>query len=636
MTRMWRRAVCLFQVWLVPANRLGVACVQLAWLLAAAMPLQVWAQSGPVALTQGWISQGDQGAATSVGPWMATTLPDHWGVSQRTGTWTYRLNLGDCVRPLPACTAAGRQLALWVPKVGNSMAVWVNGAKVVSLGPVNGHQIDYAQRPLLIQVAPSWLRPQGNELRLVVTGHPGLLSGLSRVWFGDYADLAFEHFTRDYFVIGGPTAVIVVTLLFSAAGLLSVVRRRHVATWFFSLAGLFWAARELVALVGMRVMSLDTALALALAFKCLSLLLAGLLLLRLLGVRSRLLQGILLTQMACVPLTMAWYGIGHGTGLLQQCHTLVQLTLLILLTVPMWVCWRRPGITHMLILVGCLACAAIGLSDAWLLHLSGWPEGFEHIPLTSHMAACFLLSVSASMFVRVDHALKLEVAHKDALEREVSAQREELERLHRRESERVRLEAVSDERARIIRDMHDGLGSQLVGLLSTVQSGAYTQAELTQDVHEAIDQLRLTIDTLEPLGGDLASLLGQLRFRLESRLRKIGFQVDWRVDPLPGGNELDTSTLASLQRLFYEVFSNIMKHAKAHRVVVRGTHDAHRSINEIVITDDGQGFDPLQDAGGRGLRNMRLRAVQLGAELDITSQPGKGTRVSLSLPCGPA
>jgi signal transduction histidine kinase len=614
-------------------------------LLCGLLPLLVQAQTPPqtppqtqtqaAALTQAWVSEGDQGAATSPGPWKPVTLPDHWGLAQRTGTWTYRLALGDCTRPLPACTVSGRQLALWVPKVGNSMDVWFNGAKVVSLGTVNGHTIDYAVRPILIQVAPAWLRPQGNEVRLVVSGHPGLLSGLSRVWFGDFADLAFAHLTLDYFIVGGPTAVIVVSLLFSVAGLLSWVRTRHVATWLFTASGLSWAAREVIQLTGVRIMPLDTALVLALALKGTSMLLAGILLLRLMGVRSRLLHGLLLAQLACAPLLLAQGLMGQGMSWLEPWHTVVQLTLLTLVLVPVRVCWHKPSVTHILILVGCLGCVAIGLIDGWYFYLSGKPEGFEHVPLTSHMAAFFLLSVSASMFVRVDHALRLEVAHKDALEREVQAQRAELQALHARESERLQREAVVSERARIIRDMHDGLGSQLVGLLSTVQSGEYTQAELTSEVHEAIDQLRLTIDTLEPLGNDLSSLLGQLRFRLESRLRKIGFQVDWRVDNLPGGDTLGAQGLTSLQRLLYEVFSNIMKHARAQRVVVRGVHDAQRGLNQITITDDGQGFDPLRDTPGRGLRNMRVRAAQLGAVFDIRSEPGGGTCVSVSLPCKP-
>lgn len=605
----------------------------LLWLLMLC-PRMAWSQ--PWSLTQGDIAQGAHGATEAVG-WQPVSLPDHWGLSRRSGTWTYRLRIDPCRETLPACLSHEEALTLWIPRAGSHVDIWLNGKRLAHFGALDGQSVDYASRPILVQVPHALLRATGNELRLVITGYAWRLNGLSRVWWGGYADLNFRHASRDHVVVGSAIAVISTSLLFVVAGFWSACRTRKIATWLFALAGFFWVVRELLLMTGFRWLGWDMSIWLAVMAKCITMLLASFLSLRLMSARAMSLRWLMAAELLAVPLLLAlliWDG--QGAVYLARWHVLVQLTGLLVTLVSVWATLRRPTVSNLLVMSGSLGCAAIGLTDNWMFYLSGSPDGFEHIALTSFMAVFFLLSVSASMFLRVDHALKLEVAHKDALEREVSAQREELERLHTRESERMRLEAVSNERARIIRDMHDGLGSQLVGLLSTVQSGAYTQAELTSEVHEAIDQLRLTIDTLEPLGGDLASLLGQLRFRLESRLRKIGFQVDWRVDHLPGGHELDTTTLASLQRLFYEVFSNIMKHAKAHRVVVRGAHDALRGINEIVITDDGQGFDPSQDVSGRGLRNMRLRASQLGAELLISSQPGGGTRVSLSLPCGPA
>jgi signal transduction histidine kinase len=595
----------------------------------------------PVALTEGQIAPGVQapldGAAGGAASWQPVRLPDHWGVAQRSGTWTYRFNLGPCSHPLPACWAGDDARALWIPKVGSHLDVWFNGVRVAHYGTLNDRSMDYSIRPLILHVSPGLLHPQGNELRMVVTGMPGHLAGLSRVWWGHYADLIFPYAQRDYFVIGSALSVISVAGMFTIAGLLSALRTPRPATWLFTLAGLCWLVRETLLLVGFQLMDLDTALRLAVVAKCLTMLISCLLMIRLMALRLTPVRALLLIEMACAPLwlaLLAWqpdWAVAHS--LLEGWHVLVQLTALVLALAAIGITWRRPGISNVLIMLGSLGSVAIGLLDNWQFYLSGRHEGFEHLPLTSYMALFFLLSVSASMYLRINSALKLEGEHKEALQREVRAQRDELEHLHARESERLQREAVVSERARIIRDMHDGLGSQLVGLLSTVQAGEYTQAELTSEVQEAIDQLRLTIDTLEPLGNDLSSLLGQLRFRLESRLRKIGFQVDWRVDKLPGGEAMDTQGLASLQRLLYEVFSNIMKHARAQRVVVRGRHDAAQGFNEIVISDDGQGFDMAQDAGGRGLRNMRDRAFQLGARIDIESQPGGGTRVALRLPC---
>jgi signal transduction histidine kinase len=635
-TPVWAAGLCLVSAILV----LGL------WLRVGWMPGPPLAE-GPggrlplVALAQGQIAPGMQapvdGAAGVAAVWQPVRLPDHWGVAQRQGTWTYRLDLGPCTQALPACWPGDDARALWIPKVGTNLEVWLNGVRVSHHGTLHGRPFDYSIRPLILHVSPGLLRMQGNELRLVVTGMPGHLAGLSRVWWGAYADLLFPYAEQDYFVIGGTVSVITVAAMFTLAGLWSAWRTRRPATWLFTLAGMCWLVREEIQLVGFRIMDLDMALQVAVLAKCMTMLISCLLMLRLMSQRQPLVRALLMAEMACVPLWLAAMVIrpdwGGAHTWLAGWHLLVQGTVLILALGSIGVTWRSPTVSNALIMLGSLGSVAIGLLDAWHFQLSGRHEGFEHLPLTSYMALCFLLSVSASMYLRINTALKLEGEHKEALQREVQAQREELERLHARESERLQREAVVSERSRIIRDMHDGLGSQLVGLLSAVQAGQFTQAELASEVQEAIDQLRLTIDTLEPLGNDLSSLLGQLRFRLESRLRKIGFQVEWDVDELPGGEHLGPQGLSSLQRLLYEVFSNIMKHSRARRVSVRGRHDPAQGFNEIVICDDGQGHDMQVDTGGRGLRHMRDRAAQLKAGIVIESRPGEGTKVVLRLPC---
>jgi signal transduction histidine kinase len=635
---MWVAVLCL----ICAALALGL------WLRAGWLPGQHGSPDGlpPRALVQGQISPGVQAPAEGAGDqaavWRSVQLPDHWGVADREGRWTYRFDLGDCAQPLPACWPGGDARALWIPKVSAQLEVWLNGVRISHHGALHGRAFDYSIRPLLLHVSPGLLRQEGNELRLVVTGLPGHMAGLSRVWWGTYADLLFPYAQQDYLVIGGTVSVITVATLFTLAGLWSAWRTRRPATWLFTLAGICWLVREELQLQGVRVMDLDMALRLGVLAKCLTMLISCLLMLRLMGVKSRPLRALLLAEMACAPVWLAllvyrpaWPA---AQALLEHWHLLVQATVLILALGSIGVTWRQPTVSHVLIMLGSLGSVGIGFHDHWHFQLSGRHEGFEHLPLTSYMALCFLLSVSASMYLRINAALKLEGEHKEALQREVRAQREELERLHARESERLQREAVHGERTRIIRDMHDGLGSQLVGLLSVVQAGQFTQAELASEVQEAIDQLRLTIDTLEPLGNDLSSLLGQLRFRLESRLRKIGFQVEWDVHELPGGEALGTAGLANLQRLLYEVFSNIMKHSRARRVRVLGRHHALQGVNEIVISDDGHGCDLSVDTGGRGLRNMRDRAAQLNATLTVESGPGEGTRVSLRLPghCDPA
>lgn len=254
------------------------------------------------------------------------------------------------------------------------------------------------------------------------------------------------------------------------------------------------------------------------------------------------------------------------------------------------------------------------------------------MPVTPLMAFTFLMSVSASVQMRVGRALRAETQHKRLLQAEVQRQRSELEALHERESARSREQAISDERARIVREMHDGLGSQLVGLLSTVESGQYTQSDLANEVQEAMGHLRLTIDNLDPLADDLSSLLGQIRFRLDGRLRKAGLRLVWRVEALPVLEQVSAADLGHLQKLLFEAFTNVIKHAAATEVRVSASlHQLRQSI-DIRIQDNGLGFRAGDAPLGRGMHNMHHRAAQIGAILRVRAEPGMGTEVHIEWP----
>src|SRR5258708_37530433 len=94
--------------------------------------------------------------------------------------------------------------------------------------------------------------------------------------------------------------------------------------------------------------------------------------------------------------------------------------------------------------------------------------------------------------------------------------------------EMERQRAVVNERQRIMSDMHDGLGGQLMSTLSLVEQGEVAPAAVAAALRECIDDLRLTIDSLEPSENDLLPVLGNLRYRLDGRLKKQGIDLDWR------------------------------------------------------------------------------------------------------------
>lgn len=585
---------------------------------------------------------GADSAADGGAAWESVSLPDAWRLGHRSGTWTYRLRLptcgpgasGYCLDPRPGA-------ALWIPRVGCGMELWVNGQAVVRLAEINGAYVNRGLRPILQTIAPSPLRDAragvDNDVRLVVSSTSERVGGLSRVWVGTEASLNVQHALRDILVTSGAMASLSFSVLMALSGILVALRITPEA-WTFVLVSCLWGAGDSLWLIGPRFMAWDLASTLGELASATAMIVSCRSVQTLLDERAPVWQRASSVVLALLPGVIWWRATHAGAqaDVLVRCWIVTAYALCSCVTVltTVWVL-RKPSLPRLLMLLGCLCVAAISILDNWHDKESLDPLSFEQMRLTPYMGLCALGVVCVTIYMRVSTALALEGHHKEAMQREIEAQRRELEQLHARERARAQVEAVAEERARLVRDMHDGLGSQLVGMLSTVESGTFTQGELLDELTEALNQLRLTIDSLEPVGEDLSSLLGQLRYRLDARLRKAGFKVMWEVAALPTDAQLSASHINHLQRLLYEAFSNVIKHSRAACVWVHASHDKGSGTNKIVIRDDGCGFESGRP-GGRGLSNLAHRAAQLGADLEVRSRPGQGTQVSLSWAVGAA
>ncbi len=220
------------------------------------------------------------------------------------------------------------------------------------------------------------------------------------------------------------------------------------------------------------------------------------------------------------------------------------------------------------------------------------------------------------------------------LERRIAQKSEEIKATFARVEEAKHEWALTSERQRILADMHDGVGASLVGLLRHVQSGRADRASIEQRVQEALQEMRLAVDALQPREGDLAAVLGNLRFRLDDMIRSSGVTLAWEVEELPEVEELTPSAVFCVQRILLEAITNALKHARAQRLRVTA-----RTCGEdvkICIGDDGSGFDLSCHAAGLGLANMRARAQRIGARITIQSNPDSGTEVTVHYPRAPA
>jgi two-component system, NarL family, sensor kinase len=213
-------------------------------------------------------------------------------------------------------------------------------------------------------------------------------------------------------------------------------------------------------------------------------------------------------------------------------------------------------------------------------------------------------------------------------------------RVRKSQEERERLlnraiEASEVERRRIARDLHDGVVQDLAAVsysLSAAAEGAPApfDAELREaaaETRHGIGQLRTLLVEIYPPElhrAGLAAALGDLLDGCQARGIETTLDVDSEV-------ELGRDSEALFFRVAQEALRNVVKHAGATRVWVKV--DRRNGRAQLLVEDDGCGFDPEQshDEGHFGLRILEDLVRDSGAELQIDSTPGRGSRISVEV-----
>ena len=202
------------------------------------------------------------------------------------------------------------------------------------------------------------------------------------------------------------------------------------------------------------------------------------------------------------------------------------------------------------------------------------------------------------------------------------AQQHALELAHARIGERVNL----------VSDLHDGLGGMLVGSIATLERkpGNLSAPELLAMLKRLRDDLRLIIDATGRDDGAraLGELLAPMRHRSAQLLDANGIDCRWQVSGIDT-LELPPSQSLDLMRFLQEALTNVLKHSASRRVDVTVARDG--ADLRLSVRDDGRGFEVERQTAGAGLRNLRMRARRLGAELLLQSRPGE-TQVALRMP----
>jgi signal transduction histidine kinase len=203
------------------------------------------------------------------------------------------------------------------------------------------------------------------------------------------------------------------------------------------------------------------------------------------------------------------------------------------------------------------------------------------------------------------------------------------------------LRTQEEERAKISREMHDGIGQELTALkmnldiLSPITSFSAENQERWNETksiaEQALQDIRELSRLLRPRMLDDLGLFPTLRWYVRSFVKRVNIPVELEID---GDEEkLNAEKQTILFRVVQEALNNVAKHSRATSAAVRLQCNEQEAY--LRIRDDGVGFDPntpRSAESGSGLAGMRDRVMLYKGKFDVHSGPERGTQLEISIP----
>jgi len=513
--------------------------------------------------------------------------------------------------------------------IHEDVAVFVNGVQIRNIardGPVS-----YRLHPMLVRVGSGLLRPGSNDLRLDLhsASRRDAFVYILGVRFGHYDALEQWHERFLMLQYDGVRLMLVVAiaiLLFLIP--ISIIRSEEVRyRWFaLGLAGLcvyfsYFVLRWLPLATRWWETLIHAGLVLALwalgRFSTLSL-----------GRTSPRHQ----QWLALFALAML---LGFRTFLFPPhielvFNVLLRLALLALLIDLMLLWWRgrhhdlRPngrwfaGALALVLLLGVSDSLRDLMRERWLAQA-----------YLLHFGTLYLvLLMFVALLVRILSGLRDAELGQIRLAAALKLRSRDLEQEFERRREAEAAQTLAEERQRIMRDMHEGVGGQLVDLISRVQTAALPPAQLTQQLRGLLEALRLMIDSLDAACADLSVALGMFRTRMEPLVASSGVSVRWQTAMLPDLPPVPPATVLQVLRILHQALGNALRRTAVGEIVITASWDGRNLL--IEVCDDGRRAAD-GDGSEEGCCQMQARAAELGGSLSIHLQDCS-SRVRLELP----
>ena len=218
----------------------------------------------------------------------------------------------------------------------------------------------------------------------------------------------------------------------------------------------------------------------------------------------------------------------------------------------------------------------------------------------------------------------------------------QLEKDHQIDASHAVLEGEETERNRLARDLHDGLGGLLSGVklkLTNMKGNFVLSQEYVNHFDHALGLLDNSISELRRVAHNMMPE-SLVKFGLKDALQDFCSQIDSgkkikiNFQFFGEAKRIESSIETTVYRIAQELINNSLKHAGASELIVQLIQEEKRV--HLTVQDNGKGFDPnmIDSTKSAGLRNIRARVDSFNGSLDIVSEPGKGTEVSVEFKIG--
>jgi signal transduction histidine kinase len=555
------------------------------------------------------------------------TLPHHW----------------DRLRPGQAGVAAftlafkladppGETYAMYLPRIGNAYAIWLNGHMLQQKGDltaVNGS--DFAKAPRFVEFPINLLRPN-NLIRVQIRADAGRRGGMSAITLGPES-MVRPLYAQDYaWRITGSSVVVVVNLLVALIALAlwwtQVERtpegqmRRDSLYLFAGVAELSWTLRVADTLIENPPLSwLWWSM---LTFVALTVWASSMMLfcVEVTNWRSRA-EVRWLRRWLMLLTTMAMVGGYIATQAGQPSLVTAQYLALGLTAIGFLAIFvistRAATLNQKMVAAALLVNVVVGMRDFVVFRLTDSYGGNTWMRYSSLL---FGLALGYIVLARLRTATTQAHDLSSNMQAHVMRKEHELQQIYPRLEELARAQERSAERSRILRDMHDGVGSHIITAIRQLQSGKSSDTDILHTLRDSLDHLKLSIDAINVAPGDVGALLANIRYRLESRIQACGIELQWDVEDFAPIARLDVSAMGHLQFMVYEAFSNVLQHAQATRLRVAANPISGRAGTlHLQIIDNGTGYDTAGPPRN-GRQSLQQRAQTIGVTLLLTSKPG--------------